>query len=176
MQPDATSKNQLTDVKSRANLSGYEQFVTYCALGGLIADDNGKLNKMTQDQFCQAFGVNPATCWRWKKEPNFAMKVRTRREEVVPLARESIAFNQLFMLGMQTQDKRAAVDALKTYLGHFNNLQLPVQRQDIKVQGGLMEVLQAAEADGIIEGEIVDASPIITTTSGEITPALPPTS
>lgn len=142
--------------------AAFDEFLTYCALGGLIVTDDGKIEKMPLYQFCERVDVDQATTWRWKHMPDFAMKVRARRDEVVPLARESMAFNQLFILGMQTQDKRAAVDALKTYLGHFSSLRLPVAKQELEVGEGLASLLQQGrarftkDADEIPEGAVID--------------------
>lgn len=150
----------------------FDQFLTYCALGGLIIDDeqDDKLRKMPIYEFCQRVGVDQKTTWRWKHSEGFAQEVRERRDEIVPLARETMAFNQLFMLGMQTQDKRAAVDALKTYLGHFSDLRLPTVKQEVKVEGNFLDMMTAATREGVIEGEIVnehDAQPQ-TDTAGSI--------
>ena len=138
--------------------AAFDEFVTYCALGGLVVeedvDGNPKPNRLPLYKFCERVGIDQATTWRWKRAPGFAEKVRERREEIVPLARESMAWNQLFLLGMQTQDKRAAVDALKTYLGHFSNLRLPTVKQEVKVEHTLADVF--TNADKIIEGEVVN--------------------
>lgn len=148
----------------------FDQFLTYSALGGLIVDDDGdgdgnpKLRKMPIYEFCKRVGVDQKTTWRWKHSEGFAMKVRARRDEIVPLARETMAFNQLFLLGMQMQDKRAAVDALKTYLGHFSNLRLPTVKQEVEVGEGLANLLQMGRAkftkdvDTIQEGTIVEGA------------------
>ena len=109
-------------------------------------------------EFCQMHNVDQSTTWRWKHMPDFALKVRERRIEIMPLARESMWFNQLHLLGMQTQDKRAAVDALKTLTGHFSDLQTPTQRQQIELKNNVGDLLKAATTDGIIEGEVVDAT------------------
>jgi len=172
MQPNATTEKSTSGINPYKT-SAFDQFLTFSALGGLIIDDDGKLNEMKLQQFCELVGIERTMTWRWKSQPGFAEKVRARRAEIVPLARETKAFNQLFLLGMQSQDKRAAVDALKTYLGHFSQLQLPVQRQDIKIQGGLMEVLEAAEADGIIEGEISESIEPDAGSSGQTAGLLP---
>lgn len=134
----------------------FEAYITYRALGGLTVTDDGIVEKMTIGEFQAAFGVDRKTIYRWKMGvPDLGEKIRARRLEIVPVARETAAWNQMYLLGMQTQDKRAAVDALKTYLGHFSEMQLPVQRQDIKVKGSLAELMSSAEKE-IIEGELVN--------------------
>ncbi len=74
----------------------------------------------------------------------------------MPLARESMWFNQLHLLGMQTQDKRAAVDALKVLTGHFSDLRLPTVKQEIEIKDNASDLLKAAREEGIVEGEVVD--------------------
>lgn len=158
MQPSATSESKQTGVEPRKN-DAFEAYITFCALGGLTVTDDGTVTKMTLEEFLVSYGVHRTTVWRWKKNtPDLAEKIRTRRLEIVPIARETAAWNQLFLLGMQNKDKRAAVDALKAYLGHFSDMQLPVQRQDIKVKGSLAELMSSAEKE-FIEGEIVDGPP-----------------
>jgi hypothetical protein len=157
MQGNAISTTEQTEAK-QYKLAAFDAYLTFCALGGLITDDDGHITQLKLADFCSQVGVNEATTWRWKKEPGFAMKVRARRDEIIPLARETKAFNQLYLLGMQMQDKRAAVDALKTYLGHHSNLRLPTVKQEVKIEGNFLDMMTAATQEGIIEGEIVDAN------------------
>ncbi|HVB24104.1 MAG TPA: hypothetical protein VNG51_19355 [Ktedonobacteraceae bacterium] len=161
MQGNAISSITPTGV-ARRHAFAYDEYLTFSALGGMLVSDTGTVSSMTTKQFCEKYNVNEATTWRWRREHGFAEKVRARRDEVVPLARETAAWNRLYLIGVSSlgpnaphHDQRAAVDALKTYLGH-HGLRTPVQRQDIKVQGGLMDVLAAAERDGILEGEVVE--------------------
>lgn len=107
----------------------FDQYLSYCALGGLITSDEGNISRMSVSQFCQQFGVDRKTTYRWRLTPGFDDKVRARREEIFPLARETAAWNRLFLIGLQTDDMRAAVEALKLFLGHFGGLQLPEKRQ-----------------------------------------------
>lgn len=133
----------------------FDQFLNFCALGGLISDDDGKMRKMPIYEFCQLVGVDQSTTWRWKHMPDFAARVRERREEIMPLMRESMWFNQLHLLGMQTQDKRAAVDALKTLTGHFSELRLPTVKQEVKVEVNTWTGLLESKRN-LIEGEVVN--------------------
>lgn len=157
MQPNTTLAKPKTEIHPY-KFGVFDQWITFLALGGLLVDEeDGHIYKMTLTEFCEKFGVARSTAAAWKNYTKDLPKlIEARRNEISPQARVSAVFNQLFLMSMQSQDKRAAVDAQKTFLGHFGNLQLPVQRQDIKVQGGLLEVLKAAETDGIIEGEIIE--------------------
>jgi|SRR5665213_25113 len=159
MQPSATDQNVKTEIKPR-KLDAFEGYITWRALGGLIIDEEYKgtdergnpktftnhVRQMTLGEFCEAFNVDRATTWRWRTNtPNLAELVEKRRNEIIPVARVSAAWNQLFLLGMQSGDKRAAVDALKTFLGHYGNLQLPVQREIVKHEGESWASLVAAK-------------------------------
>lgn len=161
----------------------FDLYLTYCALGGMMVTDQGGIKAMSLGEFCQLAGIDEKTTWRWKHQiPDFAMQVRKRREEVVPLARETAAFNRLFLIGMTSlptgfkevvnqktgavrrvptgalhDDQRAAVDALKTYTGHFSDLHMPTVKQEVKFEGNFLDMMTAAARDGIIEGEVVDA-------------------
>lgn len=178
MQPNATTQNGQTGVQPYKQ-GAFDAYISWRALGGLIIDEDqdNKIRQMKLAEFCDVYNVDRSTLWRWRANtPDLAARIEQRRNEIVPAARVSAVYNQLFLTAMQSQDKRAAVEAQRTFLGHFGNLQLPVQRQDIKIQGGLAEVLQAAADDGILEGEVIEPSNIDATTSGQDTGALPPAS
>jgi hypothetical protein len=170
---------------ARRHAFAYDEYLTFCALGGMLVSDTGAISSMTTKDFCQKYNVNEATTWRWKREPGFAEKVTKRRDEVVPLGRVTAAFNRLYLIGMSSlgpnaphHDQRAAVDALKTYLGH-HGLQTPTQRQEVKVEGNFLDMMAAAAREGVIEGEVVDAdaeSQADTGRSIQDTGALPPAS
>lgn len=152
-----------------------DKYLTYCALSGHITDEIGSVHAMGVGDFCRAFNISSSSISRWRQMPDFGQRVTDRRLEIVPYARESAAWNRLYMLGIASKDHKAAVEALKLFLGHFSDLQLPVQRQDIKVEGGWAEILMSAKREGIIEGEIVD-EPTVTTGSDSAPGALPQTS
>lgn len=189
MQQNATLPETKAGVQPY-KFSAFDNYITFCAIGGMRVTDTGQIETITLDQFCEDNGVNRATVFRWKKNtPDFAMRVRARRDEVIPLARETAALNRLFLLGMSSlptrigkdgkptgalhHDQRAAVDALKTYLGHHSELRVPTQRAEVDIKYSVSDLLKAASDDGIIEGEIVDAPAAHATTNGEDTGTLP---
>lgn len=197
MKPNATntetpgSENGVEPYKQAA----FDAYLTFCALGGMMVSDTGEISGMTLDQFCEANGVNRTTCWRWKKETvGLADMIRKRRDELVPLARETAALNRLYLIGNTSlptgfkevktvkrlkdgtviettrqipvgqlhEDQRAAVDALKTYLGHHSKLRLPTQPIEHEVGDALVDALsiarnrQEALKSSAIEGEVVE--------------------
>lgn len=149
----------------------------------MMVSDTGVPKTLRLGEFCDLVGIDEKTTWRWKTQiPDFAMRVRQRREEIVPLARETAAWNRLYLIGTTSlpstfkeivnqktgavkrvpvgalhEDQRAAVDALKTYLGHFSRLQLPAQRQEVKVEVNSWTALMEAKRN-VIEGEVVNGS------------------
>jgi hypothetical protein len=119
---------------------------------------------MSLSEFCEHYQVDVRTTWRWAKEPGVEDKIKARLEEIAPRARTIAAWNRLLLIGLsslgkgqQHGDQRAAVDALKTYLGHFGEMKLPVQRQDVKVTNNLAEIFSKAEKE-YIEGQVVEVS------------------
>lgn len=151
MQPNASITSTATSVQPYRH-GTFEEYVTYCALGGLITSDDGVLSKMTLSQFCQQFGINRKTAYRWRQQtPDFGERVRRRREEIFPLARESACWNQLYLIGVTSLgenghgDHKAAVQALKLMLGHFGGLRLAsAKQQDIEGRQSWSELLNLA--------------------------------
>lgn len=161
MARNATEEKPETGVKPYKEVT-FEDYITWRALGGLLIDESdpytpNKVRIMSLDEFCTTFDVSRQTIWRWKNQtPDLAARIEKRRAEIMPLARVGAAWNQLFLNGMQTKDRRAAVDALKTFLGHFGNLQLPTQRTEVDAGQNLLDLVNAARKKNIIEGEPVD--------------------
>lgn len=141
----------------------FDAYISYLALGGLItSEEDGTIHRMTLTRFCEIYHVDRKTTLNWRKNtPDLWDQVRKRREEIMPAARESAWFNQLHLLGMQSQDKRAAVDALKVLTGHFSGLRLPAQ--DVKHEAGDSWAALISEHEdkhaNVIEGEVTDANP-----------------
>ena len=143
----------------------------------MINEDDGSIYKMKLSEFCEKFNVSKMTIVRWRKNtPDLAQRIEARRNEITPMARVTALYNQMFLLAMQSQDKRAAVDAGKTLLGHFGNLQLPVQREEVKHSGGWVDVLLQAKRDNVIEGEVINEPNADTGRSIEDSSTLPQTS
>lgn len=139
-----------------------EQWITFCALGGLITmeSDNKsqpqEIKQMTITEFAKLLGVNRRTLYDWKKSiPSFAERVRARRYEIFSVSRETAAFNRLYLIGM-TGKSQPAVDALKTLLGHFSRLDLPVQRQEIEAGENLLDMWARVEQRKAIEADAAE--------------------
>jgi len=160
------TRQKSSDEKTQTGIQPYkqavfDQWLTWKACAGLIVDEeNNHIYKMTLTDFCQHFGINRDTARKWRnKTANLGKLIEQRRDEIAPQAKVGMVFNQMFLTAMQSQDKRAAVDAQKAYLGHFGNLRTPVQRQDVKVEGlSWADLAQKKRNENkVIEGEVVDA-------------------
>jgi hypothetical protein len=157
---NATISDTPTPVKPYKNVA-FDEYLSFCALGGLLTTDDGQLSKMTLFDFCSYMGIDRATAYRWKHNtPNFSEKVRQRRDELFPLARETACWNRLYLIGLQSKDLKAAVQALTLLLGHFGGLMLPGRQKDTSSTGqgnNLAELFAAAdqriraEQQGIVE-------------------------
>jgi hypothetical protein len=133
-----------------------EMYISYCAMGGVMTSDDGKVTTMPAIKFADQIGVHRNTLRNWKESiPNFAERVRDRRMQLFSLSRESAVYNRLYVIGMTGTDA-PAVKALEILAGHFGKLEKPTQRADVKVSGSLAEMLSNAQK--IIEGEVVDGS------------------
>lgn len=140
-----------------------EQWITFCALGGLITNESDNENKtqeirqMTVTEFSEQLGVHRVTLYKWKRSiPNFGDRVRTARNEVFSLSRETTLFNRAYIIAMSSNDHKAAGDMIKMLLGHGANLELPTQRTEIDAGQNLMELVGVARKKQVVEGEVSD--------------------
>jgi putative insertion element HTH domain-containing protein len=147
-----------------------EAWIDFCAIGGLITNDApefeydsraGKdllknFSRMSVQQFAQQIGVPRRTLYSWKKiVPDFAMKVRKRREELWPVARETAIFNRLYLIGMSGSGQ-PSVTALTVLASHFSKLRLATQPHEVEAGENLTQLLLMARKKKIVEGEIAD--------------------
>lgn len=140
----------------------FDAYVTFCALGGMMVSDTGDVSFMSQEEFCRQYDVDRHTLNRWKRDtPNFVDLQRQRRDDIVPVARESAALNRLFVIGMssigekrQHNDQRAAVDALKIYAGHHSKLRLPAQSVEHEAGKSFIELVNQVRHRQVTEGEV----------------------
>jgi hypothetical protein len=133
-----------------------DAWISYCAVGGLITDDDGTLKRMTVLEFCEKFAVGKSTVYDWKQIiPEFGDKVRKRRYELYPSSRETNMWNRLYMIAMASKDHKAAVQAIGMLQGHFARLELPTQRSEVDVGNNLMDLLNTARKKQIIDAQEV---------------------
>jgi len=136
-----------------------DAWISYCAVGGLITDDDGRVRKMTLEEFCATFDVPERTLYNWKKSiPDFAGKVRQRRMDLYSMSRETNMWNRLYLIAMTSKDHKAAVQAITSLQGHFAKLELPSQRHEVEHQLGNTWTDLLQQKMPVIEAEIVNES------------------
>lgn len=163
----------ITELKEPA---AFDAYLTFCALGGLTTNETGDVKQMKLYEFLKKYNISNTTTWRWKRRPDFGLLVRQRREEIFPVAREAALFNRLFLIATGSKDHKAAVDAIKTALGHFSDLKLPTQKVEAEIKFNAADMLIKAKADGIIEAEVISGPNDNTSSNGEDQGALQATS
>jgi hypothetical protein len=137
----------------------FDAYISYCALGGILTDEDGEIHRMPLADFCATYGVTRKTLNRWKATPDWRERVDKRRDEVVPLARVTAVWNNMYLIARQSRDKKAAVEAARLFLGH-NGLKLPVQRNEVEHQLGntWADLLKQKRERTIVEAEVVDGT------------------
>lgn len=126
-------------------------WIDYCALGGMMTDDAGKITNMTIQQFADRLTVHRSTLNEWKKSiPNFWDMVKRRRIELSKNSRASKVYNGLFLKAAQGDPK-----AVKLWAELFDGYQPAAQKHDVKISG-LMDLVNIARKRNIIEAEVVE--------------------
>jgi hypothetical protein len=101
-----------------------EEYISYCAVGGLITEVDGTLKKMSLEQFSEQLKVDRKTLYNWKKTiPNFWTRVEKRRGEIFTQSRISVVWN-----GLMLRAAKGDAEQAKIILGHFANWQPPTQK------------------------------------------------
>ena len=122
------------------------KWVDFCAVGGLITEDDGSLKPMTITAFADAIGVTRQTLYDWKKSiPNFWNHVKKRRMELGSGTRLQKVYNGLFL-----KASAGTPEAVKLYLQIFDGWQPPSQKHDIDVRG-LGDLVNTARNKKIID-------------------------
>jgi hypothetical protein len=130
-----------------------EEYISYCAVGGLITEVDGTLKKMSLEQFSEQLKVDRKTLYNWKKTiPNFWTRVEKRRGEIFTQSRISVVWN-----GLMLRAAKGDAEQAKIILGHYANWQPPTQKQEIRI-GGLGDLVNAARRKKIIEGDTTDGN------------------
>jgi hypothetical protein len=125
-----------------------EEYISYCAVGGLITEVDGTLKKMSLEQFSDQLKVDRKTLYNWKQTiPKFWDRVEKRRGEIFTQSRISVVWN-----GLMLRAAKGDAEQAKIILGHYANWQPPTQKTEVRI-GGLGDLVNEARKKKIIEGE-----------------------
>ena len=124
-------------------------YIDYCALGGLITDEEGNFKKMSAEQLAEDIGVpNRRTFYTWQKQiPDFWGLVRTRRKQLSRGARATKVYNGLYLRACKGDPT-----AVRLWADIFDDYQPPSQKHEVLI-GGLADLAILAEKKQIVEGE-----------------------
>jgi hypothetical protein len=139
-----------------------DQWISYCAVGGLITDDTGVMRKMKLEEFITTFDVPSRTLYNWKKSiPDFDLKVRERRLKLFPASRETNLWNRAYLIAMTTTGPQA-IEAIKLLVGQFSGWQPPSQKVEHEVGSSFMDLLQSnrmkSKTPQLTESTVIDAT------------------
>lgn len=148
-----TGMTETEDIVIKTLEPKHMMWIDYCALGGMMTNDEGAITNMTITQFADKMSVSRTTLNNWKKAiPGFWDLVRQRRIELSKNSRASKVYNGLFLKASLGEPA-----AVKLWAELFDGYQPPAQKHEVKI-GGLMDLVNMARKNGVIEGEVVNGN------------------
>lgn len=138
-----------------------QQWIDFCAIGGLMTDDDGTLKPTTITAFADMIKVERKTLYNWKKSiPDFEERVAQRRKVLGAGTRLQKVYNGLYL-------KAAAgnPDAVKLWLQIFDGWKPPKQEMEIEHNLGLADLVAKKKLELERERKVIDATPADTTSS-----------
>lgn len=155
--PDATDQDSLdADGGERALKWQWEQYIDFCASGGLKIAEDGNPIQMTAQDFANEIKVYRTSLYRWPKMiPNFHARVAKRRKDIYSENR----INQIYK-AIQLKAMGGDVQAADLILRNFDpNYRTPSSKTELDVGRTLADLMQAGlRRRQAIEGDIVAAN------------------
>lgn len=147
-----TGLAQESTVVSLSEESRQQLLIDYCALGGLLTEDDGSFRRMTTDELAQELGLSRMTLHRLKNRiKNFDEKVRKRRQVLSKKSRASKVYNGLYLKAC-----KGTAAEVKLWAEIFDGYQPAAQKHEVKVSG-LGDLVSMARGKNIIDGEVVES-------------------
>lgn len=147
-------KNQADrTVKAELLKQQQDEYISYCAVGGLLTADDGTIKKVNLGEFAQMLNVDPKTLNNWKRSiPDFWGEVDKKRHMLFSGPRISAIWNGLFL-----RAARGDAEQAKIILSHFAGWQPPAQKHEIEVTTGLADLVARKKLE--LERKVIDATP-----------------
>lgn len=142
-----------------SELSPQQQYwVDFCAVQGLIVNDDGSMTKMTVQQCANHLKVARETLYYWKKHiPNFNDLVTDRLQELWGGARTAKVVNAIFLAATV----KLNVQAQALWMANQKSIPFRIPQQEVKHElgnswAGLI-TKRAKKQAKVIEAEVTDA-------------------
>lgn len=138
-----------------------QQWIDFCAIGGLMTDDDGTLKPTTISAFAEMIAVERKTLYNWKKSiPDFNDRVKQRRMVLGSGTRLQKVYNGLYL-----KASAGNPDAVKLWLQIFDGWRPPSQSHEIELTTGLADLVSKKKLELERERKIIDATPADTNTA-----------
>lgn len=132
-----------------------QQWIDFCAIGGLMTEDDGTLKPTTIVAFAEMIQVERKTLYNWKKSiPNFAERVKQRRHELGSGTRLQKVYNGLYLKAASGNP-----EAVKLWLQIFDGWKPPKQEMEIEHNLGLADLVAKKKIELEKERKVIDATP-----------------
>jgi hypothetical protein len=135
-------------------------WIDYCALQGVITNDDGSLEKMTIQECADKINVSRETLYAWKKSiPNFEDLCNERCAYMFNGARTRKVVNAIYL----SATSKLNVQAMSLWMANQKSVEFRMPQQEVKHEAGnswaaLMSIKRSS-SDGIVEGEVVSGTP-----------------
>lgn len=133
-----------------------QSWIDFCAIGGLLTDDDGTLKPMKIGEFADMLKVSRQTLYEWKKSiPFFQERVKQRQMELgASPARIAKVYNGLYL-----KASAGNADAAKLWLQAFAGWKPPKQEIDIEHNFGLADLVSRKKMIIDQEKKVIDVTP-----------------
>lgn len=130
-----------------------EEWITYRATDGLVADDNGDLVKLTRAKIAERIGVDRRTLLRWEDDiPDFWERVERRQADIFTKDRLVKIINGLFLRAAKGEAKQAEM-----LWSHFGKYVPPTQQVKVDTTDNISDLFNLLRERKENRPNVVDA-------------------
>jgi hypothetical protein len=133
-----------------------DDYVAYCAVGGILPQEDGFGKKMTLEEYAAKLQVDRTTLWRWRTTiPDFWDRVSKKRADISGKARLTAVWN-----GVAMKAATGNAECAKLFLANFDpNFRMPMEKIQHEVGNSWAALLEShlkPNQNITIEAEIVN--------------------
>lgn len=132
-----------------------QQFIDFCAIGGMLTDDDGAMTPTTKTAFAEMIGVSRQTLYDWKKNiPDFNDRVKQARLRLGGGTRLAKVHNGLYLKAASGNP-----EAVKLYLQIYDGWKPPKQEVEMEHNFGLADLVAKKKLEMEHSRKVIDATP-----------------